>query len=180
MPVPLGWIACGWRAQSTPFPCRFRPESGRWNPNVPPCRLGGAPYAALPRSRLCPQTSSHDRFALATRRFRFAGGLRRVYGRRCPSLLHTNELSFRSRPVTGCTGSGTTDTYHPFPEPVARFRTEQRWKGISAVLREVSERRRDGKRAPENRQFADRPETVRCTQTTRDLRKWLFHPDSRP
>src|SRR5438270_9175541 len=42
MPVPRGWIACGWRARSTPFLCRFRPESGRWNPNVPLCRLGGA------------------------------------------------------------------------------------------------------------------------------------------
>src|ERR1700674_5162470 len=43
--------------------------------------------------------------------FRFACGLRLVYDRRCPSLLHTNECLFRSRPVTGCTGSGTTDTY---------------------------------------------------------------------
>src|ERR1700723_163563 len=80
MPVPRGWIACGWRAQLTPSPCRFRPESGRWNPKVTPCRLGGAPYAALPRSRLCPQTWSHDRFPLARRRFRFPGGLRRVVG----------------------------------------------------------------------------------------------------
>src|SRR6266851_3984178 len=171
MPVPCGWIACGWHAQSTPFPCRCRLESGRWNPNVPPCRLGGAPYAALRRSRLCPQTSSRDRFALATRRFRFASCLRSACDRRCRFPSHTNESPFRSRPVTGCTTSGTTYTYHPFPEPVPRFRRERCRRELCNVFREVSERRRDGKRAPKNCRFARRPETVRCTQAPRDLHK---------
>src|SRR6266851_821084 len=88
MPVPRGWIACVWRAQSTPFLCRFRPESGRWNPNVPLCRLGGALYAVLRRSRLCPQTSSHDRFALATRGFRCAPFVPLACDFRCQTALH--------------------------------------------------------------------------------------------
>src|SRR5207244_2694942 len=88
MPVPRGWIACGWRARSTPFLCRFRPESGRWNPNVPLCRLGGVLYAVLRRSRLCPQTSSHDRFALATRGFRCAPFVRFARDRRDEGLSY--------------------------------------------------------------------------------------------
>src|SRR5580692_601348 len=43
MPVRRGSIACGWRAQSTPFPYRFRRESELWNLKMPPWRLGGGP-----------------------------------------------------------------------------------------------------------------------------------------
>src|ERR1700736_1208760 len=174
---PRGWIACGWRAQSTPFPCRFRPESGRWNPNVPPCRLGGALYEVLRKSRLCPQTSSHDRFAPATRGFRFSSCLRSACDRRYRFPEHTSECPVRSRPIMACTASETNETCRLFPDPVARSRTELRWKGLCAVLREVSERRRDGKHARENRRLVLRLETVRYIQEPHDLRKWLSHPD---
>src|SRR5580658_10771590 len=79
----------------------------------------------------------------------------------------------------GCTESETSDTCRLFPEPVARFRMEASWKGLCAVLRELSERRRDGKRASENRRSAHRRVTSRHTRAPRYLRKWLFHPDSR-
>src|SRR5713101_9925318 len=124
MPVPRGSIACGWRAQSTPFPYRFPLESGLWNPNVPPCLLGAALYAAPRRSRLCPQTSSHDRFALATPSFRSASCLRSACDRRYQFPSHTSESPAPARLGKGCNGSGTNDTCRPFAVLVVRFQTE--------------------------------------------------------
>src|SRR5438552_4023524 len=47
MPDQRGSIACGWRAQSTPFPYRFRPESELWNLKASSCGPGGALYARV-------------------------------------------------------------------------------------------------------------------------------------
>src|SRR6266481_7195888 len=68
MPGLRASIAYGWHELSTLFRCRFHPESRLWNRKVLPGRLGEALYAALPKSRQCPRTSTPDQSALAMRR----------------------------------------------------------------------------------------------------------------
>src|ERR1700757_5486211 len=63
---PRDWIACGCCELSTSFLCRFRQESTLSNPKKLASRFGATLSVALPKSRRCPRTSSHDRFVLAT------------------------------------------------------------------------------------------------------------------
>ena len=80
----------------------------------------------------------------------------------------------------GCTGSETTYICRLSLERAARFRTEPSQRDLSAALRKVSERLPDGTRDPGSYRRALRPETARCTQVPRDLRKWPCRRDSKP
>src|SRR5271156_1945907 len=124
MLVPHAWIACGWHEQSILFQCPFLPESTRWYRTLPPWRLGEAPFAGLPKSPRCPQTSSRDRFVLATPDFRSASSLRfgHGHGYRCPS--RTSESPVRARFEKDCIESGTNGTGRSSRAPDARIRRE--------------------------------------------------------
>src|ERR1700721_2212247 len=121
MPARRGSIACGWRAQSTPFPYRFRRESELWNLKMPPWRLGGGPYGALPRSQRYPQTSSHDRFVPATPGFRWVFSLPLGRDHRYQFQSHTTESPVPARQAVGCNGRETTGTVHLCARFVFRF-----------------------------------------------------------
>src|SRR6266446_2708222 len=75
-------IACGLHEQSILFQCPFLPESTRWNRTRPLCRPGEAPFGVLPKSRRCPRTSNHDRFALVMPDFRCVLALRLEFERK--------------------------------------------------------------------------------------------------
>ena len=119
-------IACGSHELSIPFPSRFLPESKLWNRKVPPWQLGVAPYAVLPRSQQCPQTSIHDRFALATQGFRSASSLLLGRGHRCQFQSHTSESPSPARYKTDCSERGTNGTVRHSAEFSFRLQTECR------------------------------------------------------
>src|SRR5579864_7216557 len=172
MPDLRDWIACGCCELSTPFLYRFRQESTLSNPKKLASRFGVTLSVALPKSRRCPRTSSHDQFVPATRGSHcgFFAPLGRGHRYRFP--LRTSESLGPGHYGRGCNKSGTSDIGHPFDELAVQFRKEPREREQPCAPRVIFRGRRDGRLVPEKVGQSHLRLSGPCSRASFGWRKW--------
>src|ERR1700757_3753714 len=146
---PRDWIACGCCELSTPFLYRFRQESTLSNRKKLASRFGVTLSVALPKSRRCPRTSSHDRFALVMPGSHSVSFPPLGRGHRCQFQLRTSESLAPDHFGKGCIESETSDIGHLFDELAVQFRKEPHEREQPCARRVIFRGRRGGRFVPE-------------------------------
>src|ERR1700757_2961791 len=169
---PRDWIACGCCELSTPFLYRFRQESTLSNPKKLASRLDVTLSVALPKSRRCPRTSSHDRFVLATPGSHCGFVPRPGRGHRCRFRLRTSESLAPDHFGKGCNESETSDIGHRFDELAVQFRKEPREREQLCAPRVIFRGRRRGRLFPEKAGQSHLRLSDRCSRASFGWRRW--------